>query len=102
MVSLPTPYCVWIAVCSISRIALLLKATRNFIHVASTVRFARNNVRHSIDQIQADQRNYARTLSSVVARYMPGRGTGRLLDVGGSTGIVTSEFVKKFSLLIIS
>jgi len=57
-----------------------------------------NNVRHSIDQIQADQRNYARTLSSVVARYMPGRGTGRLLDVGGSTGIVTSEFVKKFSM----
>jgi SAM-dependent methyltransferase len=57
-----------------------------------------NNVRHTIDQIRADQRNYAQTLSSVLARYVQGHRTGKLLDVGGSAGIVASEFVKKFNL----
>jgi SAM-dependent methyltransferase len=57
-----------------------------------------NNVSHTIEQIQADQRNYAQTLGSVLARYLKGQRTEKLLDVGGSAGIVASEFVRRFNL----
>jgi SAM-dependent methyltransferase len=57
-----------------------------------------NNVSHTIEQIRADQRNYAQTLGSVLARYVQGQRAGKLLDVGGSAGIVASEFVRKFNL----
>lgn len=57
-----------------------------------------NNVKHTIDQVQADQKNYAQTLSTVLARYVIERRGGHLLDVGGSAGIVAAEFVKNFNL----
>lgn len=57
-----------------------------------------NGVTHTIAQVQADQVTYARTLVRALAGFVPRSREGKLLDVGGSAGIVTREFVKEFGL----
>jgi SAM-dependent methyltransferase len=46
--------------------------------------------------VQAEQRSYAVDRANFVAPFMQGRNGGTLLDVGGSTGVVASEFVRRF------
>jgi SAM-dependent methyltransferase len=57
-----------------------------------------NKVSHSISQIQAEQKGYAKTLCSVLGSYISSFCRGNLLDVGGSAGIVASEFVQRFEM----
>lgn len=53
-----------------------------------------HEIDESIDSIEADQWEYAVELSSEVGRYMPKE--GRLLDLGGSTGIVGRLMMARF------
>jgi 2-polyprenyl-3-methyl-5-hydroxy-6-metoxy-1,4-benzoquinol methylase len=53
---------------------------------------------HTIQQVQGDQLSYAKNLTSVLSGFVPRRREGKLLDVGGSAGIVAREFVKAFGL----
>ena len=57
-----------------------------------------NGVSHTIQQVQADQASYARSLVRMLAGFVPRSRSGQLLDVGGSAGIVTRELVKEFGL----
>jgi SAM-dependent methyltransferase len=57
-----------------------------------------NGVTHTIAQVQADQVSYAKTLVRVLSGFVPRGREGRLLDVGGSAGIIAREFVKEFGL----
>jgi SAM-dependent methyltransferase len=56
-----------------------------------------NGVTHTIAQVQADQASYAKNLTGVLSGFLP-RHSGKLLDVGGSAGIIAREFVKEFGL----
>jgi len=55
-----------------------------------------NGVTHTIAQVQADQVSYAKILVDVLSGLVPRRRESKLLDVGGSAGIVAREFVKNF------
>jgi SAM-dependent methyltransferase len=57
-----------------------------------------NGVSHSIDQVQANQSAYAKNLARMLAGIAPHRRDGRLLDVGGSAGIVAKEIVSAFGM----
>jgi SAM-dependent methyltransferase len=57
-----------------------------------------NGVTHTIAQVQADQVSYAKILTRVLSGLVPRRREGKLLDVGGSAGIIAREFVKEFGL----
>lgn len=57
-----------------------------------------NGVSHTIAQVQADQVSYAKILTRVLSGLVPRRREGKLLDVGGSAGIIAREFVKEFGL----
>jgi SAM-dependent methyltransferase len=57
-----------------------------------------NGVTHTIAQVQSDQLSYANRLVRVLAGYIAGCTGGKLLDVGGSAGIVAREFVNHFDL----
>jgi SAM-dependent methyltransferase len=57
-----------------------------------------NGWTHTIGQVQADQLCYANTLATVLAGLVPRQHVGRLLDVGGSAGIIAREVGKKFGL----
>ncbi len=53
---------------------------------------------HSIAQIQANQTEYARHLTRTLEGYLsPGAGA-TLIDIGGSAGVVASEFQRHFGL----
>jgi SAM-dependent methyltransferase len=56
-----------------------------------------NGVTHTIAQVQADQASYARNLTGILSGFVP-RHSGKLLDVGGSAGIIAREFVKQLGL----
>ncbi len=57
-----------------------------------------NGVTHTIDRVQADQVDYARKLSGLLSGFVPRSRSGKLLDVGGSAGIVAREVAKEFGL----
>jgi len=57
-----------------------------------------NGVDHTIRHVQSDQAAYARKLVQVLAGFVPHSRSGKLLDVGGSAGIVAREFTKEFGL----
>ena len=57
-----------------------------------------NGVTHTIAQVQADQVSYAKILVRVLSGFVPRAREGKLLDVGGSAGIIAREFVKEFGL----
>jgi SAM-dependent methyltransferase len=57
-----------------------------------------NKVTHTLSQIQSEQRNYAETLCSVLGGYQSSYRHGNLLDIGGSAGVVSAQFAKKFDL----
>jgi SAM-dependent methyltransferase len=57
-----------------------------------------NGVTHAIDDVQSNQVAYARNLARSLAGFVPARRTGKLLDVGGSAGIVAREIAKEFGL----
>ncbi len=57
-----------------------------------------NGVSHTIGQVQADQVSYARILVNMLAGFVPRSREGRLLDVGGSAGIIAREVVREFGL----
>ena len=57
-----------------------------------------NKVTHTIERIRAEQVDYARTLSSVLGAFVSSGCKTKLLDVGGSVGLVTSEFVNRFGM----
>jgi SAM-dependent methyltransferase len=48
--------------------------------------------------IQAEQRDYARERGDFLAPFLAGRKNLRMLDIGGSTGVVAHEWVKRFGL----
>lgn len=54
-----------------------------------------NGVDHNIEQIQADQVAYARKLLHAIEGYVPRRKGMRLLDVGGSAGVVALECARQ-------
>jgi SAM-dependent methyltransferase len=58
-----------------------------------------NGVTHTIQQVQVDQVSYAKTLVRLLAGFVPHSRSGKLLDVGGSAGIVAREFMNTFGLL---
>jgi SAM-dependent methyltransferase len=53
---------------------------------------------HTIEQVQADQVSYGKNLTSLLSGFVPRRRDGKLLDVGGSAGIVARQFVREFGL----
>jgi len=53
-------------------------------------------IAHTISQVQNDQVGYAKNLTGMLAGLVPKRRGGKLLDVGGSAGIVAREFVREF------
>ena len=55
-----------------------------------------NGVTHTIPEVQANQVAYAKNLVRILAGFIPASREGRLLDVGGSTGIVARELAKEF------
>jgi len=57
-----------------------------------------NGVTHAIDEVQSNQVSYARNLVRALAGFVPPRRAGKLLDVGGSAGIVARELAKEFGL----
>jgi SAM-dependent methyltransferase len=57
-----------------------------------------NGVTHAIHDVQANQLAYARNLVRLLAGFVPPRREGKLLDVGGSTGIVARELAKEFGM----
>ena len=57
-----------------------------------------NGVTHAIDEVQSNQVAYARNLARSLAGFVPARREGKLLDVGGSAGIVAREIAKEFGL----
>jgi SAM-dependent methyltransferase len=57
-----------------------------------------NGVAHTIQHVQADQVSYARTLVRLLTGFVPHSRAGKLLDVGGSAGIVAREFMTAFGL----
>lgn len=48
--------------------------------------------------IQAEQRDYAVERGDLIEPFVRGRGLGRLLDIGGSTGVVAHAFCARFGL----
>jgi ubiquinone/menaquinone biosynthesis C-methylase UbiE len=48
--------------------------------------------------IQAEQREYADHMAALAEPYLTGRGRTSLLDVGGSTGIVSAHFARRFGI----
>lgn len=48
--------------------------------------------------IQGEQRDYAAALVGFLAPWMEGRGVATLLDIGGSTGVVSVELSRQFKL----
>ncbi|HXG87680.1 MAG TPA: class I SAM-dependent methyltransferase [Vicinamibacterales bacterium] len=48
--------------------------------------------------IQAEQRDYARERAELLRQYLRGRANGRLLDIGGSTGVVSHAWCREFNL----
>ncbi len=58
-----------------------------------------NATNHNVAQIQADQLDYSKKIIRIAEGYLNGRAGGRLLDVGGSTGIVCHELAKHFNML---
>ncbi len=57
-----------------------------------------NGVTHTIDQVQANQVSYAQGLVRAISGFVSKHREGRLLDVGGSAGIVARELVREFGL----
>jgi SAM-dependent methyltransferase len=57
-----------------------------------------NGVEYDVDQIQSDQAGYAQTLVKALAGYVANCRNGRLLDIGGSTGIIARGFVDEFGM----
>ena len=57
-----------------------------------------NGVAHTIDRVQADQVDYARKLAELLSGFVPRSRSGKLLDVGGSAGIVAREVAREFGL----
>jgi len=55
-----------------------------------------NRVTHDIAGVQEDQASYARILIQLLHGYVSRRDGAKLLDVGGSAGIVAHEFVREF------
>ena len=53
---------------------------------------------HTIEHVQADQVSYGRILTRLLSGFVPRRREGKLLDVGGSAGIVARQFVREFGL----
>ena len=50
------------------------------------------------ETIQDEQRDYAAALSSLLERHLESREPARLLDVGGSTGVVAHHLKQRFGL----
>jgi SAM-dependent methyltransferase len=48
--------------------------------------------------IQGEQREYAADRGDLLAPYLEGRGYRTLLDIGGSTGVVSNELSRRFGL----
>jgi 2-polyprenyl-3-methyl-5-hydroxy-6-metoxy-1,4-benzoquinol methylase len=48
--------------------------------------------------IQAEQREYAMERGDLLARFLDGRRGARMLDIGGSTGVVAHAFARRFGL----
>lgn len=57
-----------------------------------------NGVHHSISRIQADQIGYARRLAGLLEGYATWRKGARLLDIGGSAGLIAREFATRFGI----
>jgi SAM-dependent methyltransferase len=57
-----------------------------------------NGIAHTLSHVQADQVAYAKILTRVLSGFVPRRREGKLLDVGGSAGIITREVVNEFGL----
>src|ERR1700690_1930200 len=57
-----------------------------------------HGIEHTISQVQTDQVAYAKSLTSMLSGFVPPRREGKLLDVGGSAGIIAREFVREFGL----
>ncbi len=55
-------------------------------------------VKHSIAQVRNNQIDYARKLIQAIGGYVTGGPECRLVDIGGSTGLVAGEFVKRFGV----
>ncbi|MBV9743104.1 MAG: methyltransferase domain-containing protein [Acidobacteriia bacterium] len=55
-------------------------------------------VRHSIAQVRSNQTDYADKLIQAIRGYVNGGPDCRLLDIGGSAGVVALEFVKQFGI----
>ena len=53
---------------------------------------------HGIAQIQANQAEYARHLAATLEGYLAPSAGASLVDIGGSAGIVASEFQRRFGL----
>lgn len=57
-----------------------------------------NGVHHSISRIQADQISYAKRLAELLNGYATWRKGARLLDIGGSAGLIAREFATRFRI----
>jgi SAM-dependent methyltransferase len=55
-------------------------------------------VHHSIAQVRSNQTDYAHKLIQAIRGYISGGPGCRLLDIGGSAGVVALEFVKQFGV----
>jgi 2-polyprenyl-3-methyl-5-hydroxy-6-metoxy-1,4-benzoquinol methylase len=58
-----------------------------------------NNTPHAVERIPDEQRAYAKTLTSALAGYVPYRRDAKVLDIGGSAGVIALEFAHTFQML---
>ena len=57
-----------------------------------------NGVTHTMGKVQSDQVGYAKSLVRVLSGFVPLARSGKLLDVGGSAGIVAREVANQFGM----
>ena len=57
-----------------------------------------NGVTHTMGKVQSDQVDYAKSLVRVFRASCPVSRSGKLLDVGGSAGIVAREVATQFGM----
>lgn len=57
-----------------------------------------NGVVHTMGKVQSDQVSYAKSLVGVLSGLVPVTRSGKLLDVGGSAGIVAREVASQFGM----
>jgi SAM-dependent methyltransferase len=57
-----------------------------------------NGVTHTMGKVQSDQVDYAKSLVRVLSGLVPVSRSGKLLDVGGSAGIVAREVASQFGM----